>query len=147
MHSLIHPDAHIHKHTILACTHTRSTRARANTGSGLTNDTDSNFVLVCGSNLLVCLKESEINSHTNDFSQVLSLKRQIKDASSVLVHHRSRCMRRATRAPQTHTPLLNVHLFRCVRPPTEISSGSAMKNEVTWLTSVFEGQGDPLAYS
>lgn len=29
----------------------------------------------------------------------------------------------------------------------DVSSGSPVKNEVTWLSPVFEGQGDPLAYS
>lgn len=30
---------------------------------------------------------------------------------------------------------------------TDVSSGNPMKNEVTWFPPVFEGQGDPLAYS
>lgn len=47
-----------------------------------------------------------------------------------------------------HVCLKRMSISVCVfEGATDISSGSPMKNEVTWLSPVFEGQGDPLAYS
>ncbi len=46
------------------------------------------------------------------------------------------------------SPFLSICVCVCVcEGATDVSSGSPMKNEVTWLSPVFEGQGDPLAYS